>query len=518
MKVAFRADASIEIGSGHVMRCLALADALRRRGASSRFFCRQVPGHLGERIRASGHDLTWLHADQPDAEASALALSSGNAEPYDGLVVDHYALDAGWEQHQRGMAKRILAIDDLANRPHDCDILLDQNHYENASTRYAGLLPTHCQALLGPRYALLQPAFAEARKTLRPRLGLVKRVLICFGGSDPANATALAVEGFLAAQLSGVQAEVIVGTAYPHWAALQQRYGQSIGQDAEQNAGAITQLELRQGVTTMAEAMARADVFMGAGGTMTWERAALGLPGITVALADNQRQLSLDLALAGAGLHLGDASVVQASDWAAELRELVDQPERLCAMSERLLDFTDGQGAARVAARFFPESIQLRLACGDDAQRVYAWRNHPHTRRFFTDPTPVDQTTHLKWFARSLHTLSRVLLIAERQGEDGQPEAVGVLRFDCQGEEACVSIYLDPARQGEGLGRTVLQAGLVWLAAHKPDIRCLTADILPGNVASRAVFASVGFRAVGGIDVNPAANQYKMNMNTGAGA
>jgi len=194
LKILIRTDSSVQIGTGHVMRCLTLADELRERGAEIVFVCRDFAGNLCGYTEGNLKHAAWLGADwQTDARQVEEIIKDFNTHP-DWLVVDHYALDERWERYLRSYVKKIMVIDDLADRPHDCDLLLDQNFYENLESRYDGLAPSGCKKLLGPKYALLRPEFREERKNLRKRDGYVKRIMIFFGGSDPTNETTKALE------------------------------------------------------------------------------------------------------------------------------------------------------------------------------------------------------------------------------------------------------------------------------------------------------------------------------------
>ncbi|MGH8114388.1 MAG: UDP-2,4-diacetamido-2,4,6-trideoxy-beta-L-altropyranose hydrolase, partial [Rhodanobacteraceae bacterium] len=211
MNIVFRADASLDIGTGHVMRSLTLAAALREQGAQCRFVCREHPGNLISRVRQDRFAVTalpmgfalkgasrdgwllpehaaWLGADwQADAEATRAELETS---PPDWLVVDHYGLDSRWERRVRPACKRLMAIDDLADRAHDCDLLLDQTLGRDEGD-YAALVPKHCQLCVGPRYALLRPEFAALRTaSLRRRVTPARRnLLVAMGGVDRLNAT-----------------------------------------------------------------------------------------------------------------------------------------------------------------------------------------------------------------------------------------------------------------------------------------------------------------------------------------
>lgn len=200
MKIAVRVDASFQIGTGHFMRCLTLADALKQRGAQIRFVSRRLPEHLRVMLAAKGHELALLDGALNDAASDELAHArwlgvsqeqdaSNTAQtlkdqPWDWLVVDHYALDARWESAMRVSSRQIMVIDDIADRQHDCDVLLDQNFYADMDTRYTGKVATSCQLLLGPRYALLRDEFRELHEQVKPRNGIVKRVLVFLGGGS----------------------------------------------------------------------------------------------------------------------------------------------------------------------------------------------------------------------------------------------------------------------------------------------------------------------------------------------
>lgn len=216
MHVVFRTDASLTIGTGHVTRCLTLAKALRESGAQTLFICREHEGHLCNHIEEQGfavHRLpsprkgfvpddvsahaAWLGATwQEDADSTVAAITSLQMKP-EWLIVDHYGIDQRWEERLRPLVNRIMVIDDLADRHHDCDILLDQNLVPDLEIRYDSLIPEGCTRLLGPDYALLQPIYAELHDRIPPREGPIRRTLISFGGADSDNLTGRALEAVI---------------------------------------------------------------------------------------------------------------------------------------------------------------------------------------------------------------------------------------------------------------------------------------------------------------------------------
>ncbi len=473
MKIAFRADASVEIGAGHVMRCLTLADVLLSRGVETVFLCRKVDGHLGDLIRARGHGLDWLPDTGTDADGSAAALAPG--APWDYLVVDHYGLSADWERAQRSLVKRILAIDDVANRAHDCDLLLDQNLQE--AGRYDGLVPADGRLLIGPRFALLRPQFAAARGAIR--VGQVRRLLVFFGGVDAGGETLKALAALELLARGDLVVDVVIGQSNPHHAAIAQACGRL--------PGAV----LHRQVEDMAAQMAAADLFLGAAGASSWERCCLGLPALVLATADNQIDQSTALAQAGAQAYLGPAATVTAEHLARALASLIELPELLIHMARQGAALVDGRGATRVANRLLAVAVEIRRAQPGDCDYVFAWRNHPETRRYSLDSAEIDWQTHSDWFARVLADPERELLIAE---EDGRP--VGVLRYDLEAGCARISIYLQPGLGGRGLGVRLLLAAEAWLCRERGDVQALEAEIRVDNMASMAAFQAAGFSSM----------------------
>jgi UDP-2,4-diacetamido-2,4,6-trideoxy-beta-L-altropyranose hydrolase len=337
IRVVFRVDGGRQIGSGHVVRCLTLARELASHGARPEFVCRAVDGHFGGLIAAAGFPVQLLDPDADDA-AQVRRLLARDAAQW--LVVDHYGLDAGFERAQRDGAEHVMVIDDLADREHDCDLLLDQNfHGAAGARRYEQLVPRYCRVLQGPRYALLRPEYALLRG-LRPPRGAARRVLVFFGGTDATNETAKALQALLEPRFAGLAVDVVVGRNHPDpdgIAALARGHGN---------------IAVHAALDTLAGLMLRADVALGAGGTTTWERLALDLPAVVATVADNQRQFTAALAEAGMVRWVGDAGRVTPTDYSEALHALLASPTPPSGL-------VDGLGAARVAAALL-EPVPIR--------------------------------------------------------------------------------------------------------------------------------------------------------------
>jgi UDP-2,4-diacetamido-2,4,6-trideoxy-beta-L-altropyranose hydrolase len=329
----FRVDASVEIGSGHVRRCLVLAKALLQDGWSVHFASSMETPDAVPSLRGSGVPMMTIEKTADVAAGLSTAMPGG----CDLLVVDHYGLDERFERSCRPWARRILVIDDMADRPHDCEILVDQTPGRGAAD-YVPLVPGDCNILAGPDYALLDPRFHIARTKARRRDGAVRRIFVSLGATDPKGATLLVLAALQRAKLA-VPVDVVVGAANPHRAAVQAAAD-------ELSPSAVVHVE----VDDMAALIERADLAIGAGGVNAIERCCLGVPSILVVLAENQWGNAEALAKAGAALIVEAAELNDADAFAGVIRALVVDSARRAAMRDAAARVTDGLGASRVRA------------------------------------------------------------------------------------------------------------------------------------------------------------------------
>lgn len=337
------------------MRCLTLAEALVGHGAAVSFVCREQPGDASETIRERGFSVLTLAAQgtsgaapdeaggntslgvtwQTDAAETLRAIEAGGRA--DWLLVDHYGIDGRWERAVAGMAGRIMVIDDLADRRHDCDLLLDQNYDNPRHALHAALIPPHGRLLLGTRYALVRKEFAEYRpQALARRGGQMRRVLVSMGGTDPRNDTARALAGLAMRDRGGLKIDVVIGRGNPHQREVRAR--------CEQIPGARLHVQSSR----MAELMGSADFSIAAGGSTTWERCVLGLPALVVIRSPDQCAIAQALGTLGAHRVLGEAAGLRAQDYDSALATL--SSEELLRMASVAAGVCDGQGAERVAA------------------------------------------------------------------------------------------------------------------------------------------------------------------------
>lgn len=358
MRVAFRVDASPAIGSGHLYRCLTLASYLAQHsGAECHFLVRATDQAITALIERQGHRLhilpgrplpvdrdlgdnydAWLGVPwEDDAAVSRAALTA--IDKVDWLCIDHYALDAGWEAKVRSMARQVLVIDDLANRPHIADKLLDQNQVPGLLDRYNGLIPDTTQRLLGPTYALLRPEFGYWRERRGDRKNeCARHVLVFYGSSDNANLTMKTLQAIEESRQVDLRIDVVVGATNPHLAVIQAM------------AARIGNVDIHGPGTNMAQLMARADLAFGAAGTTSWERCCLGLPSLIVVLAGNQQAIAAGTDAAGAAVSMGDARHLSPTQISAFFQNLIGNKKRLSEMSRAGMKLVDSMGCARVGA------------------------------------------------------------------------------------------------------------------------------------------------------------------------
>lgn len=501
LQVIFRTDASRIIGTGHVMRCLNLAGALVGRGAEVSFICRKHEGHLCDLIEERGftvHRLpapakefeagttpahaAWLGATwQEDAGQAGAAIKTLSAKP-NWLVVDHYALDSRWEQALRPLVDKILVIDDLADRAHDCDLLLDQNLFADMQTRYATKVPEDCHLLLGPEYALLQPIYAELHDRIPPREGTVKRILISFGGADRDNLTGRVLAAFLSLNCPDLDVDVVISDSSPY------------APDIRAQAAGHANIHLHSNLPTLAPLMAKADLAIGAAGTTSWERLCLGLPTLVVTLAENQQPIADELQRLGLVRWLGHKDEVSEQSIGLALAELfegsIDEEWSLCCRAT-----VDGKGTKRVSAALTITAetpLQVRHARLFDEGLLLAWANDPETRQNSFSPDTIPAEDHCQWFRSRLRDLDGCrLYIVET--EERIP--VGHVRFERQDLAWVISYSLAPQFRGRGLGRPLLEVALSKMRSDYPGALVL-GKVKPDNLPSRKIFESLGFDAL----------------------
>ncbi|MES2494776.1 MAG: UDP-2,4-diacetamido-2,4,6-trideoxy-beta-L-altropyranose hydrolase [Pseudomonadota bacterium] len=494
MKVAIRVDASPEIGTGHVRRCLALADALDRCGADVRFVHRDLGVDVGGMLPAVYGGLllarpdrasaalpgegpphaAWAMVSQQIDAADTLAAIAG-FDP-DWIVVDHYSFDRCWHDAVRiGSGARLCVIDDLADRSIAADLVVDHNFHPDHREKFAGRLEGRPFLLAGPNFALLGPAFERAIRleidTAVPSIG------IFMGGIDVHGAALMVLDAVDASGFDGA-IEIVTTGASPALAAIERRI-----------AG-CSRIRLSRDLPDLTAFFARHQLQIGAGGGATWERCCIGAPSILLSIADNQQAVIPCLAEQGVVLAVPErGGRPDPQELAGIIRHAVDNPALRVDLSNAARRLVDGRGAMRVALAMGGARLRVRDATMSNAGLMLEWRNHADIRSSSRNQQVIDTGTHARWTERMLTDRRHRLLI----GEVGAIP-VGVIRFDALTDDCCeVSLYLDPALRGLGLGDRLLAAGE---AAAFPG-RDIFAEVLEENRGSAQMFLRGGYEPVG---------------------
>ncbi|MGP7818524.1 UDP-2,4-diacetamido-2,4,6-trideoxy-beta-L-altropyranose hydrolase [Niallia sp. 01092] len=342
MNVAFRVDASLQIGTGHVMRCITLAHQLKKININSYFICRELDGNLMSYIESQGFellrlpyknttlsDLDWHRAYwSVDFDETKLMITKKKLK-IAMIVVDHYALDFNWETAIKEIIPKIFVIDDLANRKHACDVLLDQNFYLNLESRYCQILHSNCRQLLGPNYVLLREEFLVQSKKQRSRDGEIRNILVFFGGADATNETMKTLKAISIDKFKHIDVNVVAGASNIKKEEIQ------LYCDGHPN------LTFHYQISNMAHLMNQADLTIGAGGTTTWERCYLGLPSITITVADNQVEITDAVSNVGATVYLGNHNNVTVTMIQEQLHHLMKYPNKVKLLSDKALNMVD---------------------------------------------------------------------------------------------------------------------------------------------------------------------------------
>lgn len=459
------------------MRCLALAEELRNREVQCKFYCLPLSGHLMELIRARGFVVQPLESTPHNGIQSAYELrklleSEGRAGESLNLVVDHYGIDHQWESEVRPSVNAILAIDDLADRKHDCNILLDQN-YSSRTGRYRDLIPEDAVFLQGPGYALLRSEFRAVR-TAHTIPGFdLRNVLIFFGGTDPDNYTSIALK--LLASLGDFAPRVMVGAGHPDIPSVRKALS------------GFAHQELHVQSQTVPELMAQSSWYFGAGGSITWERLCMGLPGIAVPVADNQEELVHELSKGGYTLRV---------DLPFSAQTLSQQLDRLGkeygALQQRGMSLVDGFGASRVSNELINvnRSIDIRPATENDLTILFQWANDSKTRENAFQSKPIPWSDHVEWFSARLKSSdSRIFIFIV----DGLP--AGQIRFDLKFGEWWIDYGIDRQYRGQGLAKILLKCAEAWMKATFGHLR-LRAEVKAQNSASLKAFEASGYSII----------------------
>jgi UDP-2,4-diacetamido-2,4,6-trideoxy-beta-L-altropyranose hydrolase len=489
MNLLFRTDASVAIGTGHAMRCLALAQAWQDAGAQAVFALAESTASIDERLRSETFEVLPVSCVDGTREDANQTIALAQAQRAEWIVVDGYQFDAEYQRALNDAGLKILFLDDYGHATHySADLVLNQNVCANEAL-YADR-ESYTQLLLGPRYCLLRREFAVWHDWKREVSPACHRLLIMMGGSDPENLTARVITAIERAKHEGPDAldvTVVVGGSNPHSSGLQ-----SLAARSQQK------ISVRRDVSNMGELMAAADIAVSAAGSTCWELCLLALPALLIDVAPNQTALAEDLDRKRCAVHIGNQTV-SAQEIAHQLERLLGSHQLRRSLSERSRELVDGNGSSRVVSVMRGTDscgklgLRLRRALPDDIRLLWEWANDPETRAASFSSGPISWETHSGWFGKKMADDKSLILIAENE----KATPWGQIRFDVRADgDWEVDVSIAPTMRGRGLASWLVKHGVQALLNHRHPLR-VHALVRRANVASAKAFERAGFKRIG---------------------
>ena len=475
--ILIRADASVSMGTGHVMRCLALAQAWQDQGGEAIFAMAQwTPGIL-KRLQDAGFHVESVNAGTGSNEDAGRISELSEKQRAKWVVLDGYAFGRDFQRAVKASGVKLLFVDDSGSPDLlAADLVLNQNLHAREA-----LYPNrsgNTELLAGPKYALVRREFASGKTQLRDIPSLATRILVTMGGSDPQNLTRRVMTALQQLRVSGMEVKVVVGGGNPRLEELK-----SLAQE---------HIQFEHDTRGMAELMLWADLAIAAAGSACWELCRLGLPAIVIDAATNQIPVARELHVRGIAHHIpcGEARIDRIAE---EANRLMRSPKERSAMSRRGSELVDGKGALRVVAAMKSRDFAVRRAEHRDSRLLWEWANDPLVRQASFSPAPISWNEHSLWFAEKLRDAREMMLICE----DAAHDPIGTVRFHAASSyDVEVGITVAPRHRGQNYGAHALSLAVRYFLERKPSAR-VHAFIKKGNAASVRSFEKVGFTHAG---------------------
>jgi UDP-2,4-diacetamido-2,4,6-trideoxy-beta-L-altropyranose hydrolase len=478
-KILIRADASVEIGTGHVMRCLALAQAWQDAGGEAVFAMAESTPAVDQKLQAQGFEIARVGADPGSAEDAENLVALGQRWQPQWLILDSYRFGRQYQRAVRSFPFKLLLVDDMGGcERYDADIVLNQNLHA-AAEMYSHRAP-RTRLLLGTGYAMLRREFVAAREWHRKVPTLARKVLVTTGGSDPLNLASRIVQAVELLSHELLEVRVVVGGSSPHFQSVEA---------CAMRSGKNIRLEVNPG--DMSNLMMWADVAVSAAGSTCWEICMLGLSAIVIETAENQRPLAVELSRRNIASHLPLESA-SSEGIAHSLDSLIRSKERRAQMSRNGRQLVDGLGAGRVVSAMRAPEINLRRITHDDCHLLWEWANDADVRQASFSPDPIPWETHVAWFAERVRDNQSLIFIAEDR--EGRP--FGQIRFDIRPDGDCeVDVSVAKFMRGRGFASELI-ARAVQNAFRERRCARVHARVKPANVASLKAFEKADFKRI----------------------
>lgn len=479
--IAFRVDTSIEIGTGHLMRCLALAQAWQHAGGDVIFVMATETPALEARLKSEGMEIVYIPVQIGSVEDARETVNLTRRLNADWVVVDGYNFGGEYQQIIKDNGLRLLMVDDYGHAEHYyADIVLNQNISADEGL-YVKREP-YTQLLLGVKYTLLRREFWQWREWKREIPTVARKVLVTLGGSDPDNVTLKVIQALQLVEVDNLEAVVVVGGSNPHYEQLK-----SVCFDAK------FPVHLKRNVTNMPEVMAWADVAIAAGGTTTWELAFMGLPCIILVLADNQRAIASELDKTKIAVNLGWYKDVSATEIGSVVTQLLINTDTRAEVVKNSRKLVDGEGCKQILRYLEPKLLKLRSVCSEDCRLLWEWSNELEVRAASFSTGFIPWEDHVQWFKSKLNAFNCIFYIAI----DRNDVPVGQVRYDIESnEEAVISISINKKFRYQGYGHYLINLGCKKIFRDS-NLTRINAYIKPYNKSSIKAFSQADFQKIG---------------------
>ncbi|MDO8871791.1 MAG: UDP-2,4-diacetamido-2,4,6-trideoxy-beta-L-altropyranose hydrolase [Methanoregula sp.] len=479
-----RADASPEIGTGHIMRCLALAEAWQDAGGEVCFVSACDAPLLEVRLKKEGFQILHINQDAGtlgDADEIARIAHEYGA---DWIVVDGYHFGAGYQKTIKDSGLSLLFIDDYGHADHYyADIVLNQNIYADMSF-YPKVEP-YTRFLLGTKYALIRKEFLKWSGLYHDTPDVARKILVTLGGSDPDNVTLKVIEAMKTVDVSGLEVIVVIGGVNPHFDLI------------HETVKNLPNFTLLKNVENMPELMAWADFAISAGGSTCWELLFMGVPSIVVPIAENQRPIVRELQSLNIAKGIDSNELKNPSELVKIFFTLLQSYEMRSEFSKRMVQYIDGNGSSHIISAIFYNCIMLRKVELSDCKRIWLWINDPLVRSVSFNTQPISLECHVEWFISALIDPQLVYYIAV----DKNAKPFGQARFQIESKESVISVLVDPEYRGRSLGSSLIQDATEKFFIET-GIEKVKAFIKIGNEISRKSFIKAGYVEHGLCDHN----------------
>lgn len=480
-KFVFRADADAKIGYGHLMRCLALAEELKNTGVQSTFVISNPSESIIKRVQTGGFEVINLKAipGSPEDALETARIAKENGSFW--VSVDGYKFNSQFQKILKDSGLRVFFMDDYGHCDHYyAEIVLNQNI--SADKAFYKSREDCTELLLGTDYVLIRQEFKKCRQFKKGIRHIADRILITIGGSDPYNVTLKVMQAFEKLSIKDLKLKVVVGGANPN---ISQIY------DAVKTFE--TETEILKDISNMSELMEWADIIVSGGGSTCWEMALLGLPGVIIAWADNQRPIAEKLGAVNAALNLGWHENIDYDGLPQVLNDMILAHDNRQSMSDICRSIIDGYSTERVITKIYQHSLSIKPAESKDCELLWNWVNEEGVRKNSYSSEPVSFENHSKWFEGSLKNENRLIFIIS----DFKGIPLGQIRFDIQGTDAEIDLSVDKNYRGFGLASHIICKGALELMKRRTNLLVLHAFIKKENSASSASFRKAGFAEAG---------------------